>query len=213
MAGDEGDTREVPLPPSETGPVPVSFEVARPRLFGVAPPLGIFALACIALTLALVALVSGRWILGLVAVAGSLLLLAFFLQLARKPSAGAFAGASTAFVDGVGARAGLFRTSLGAWSQARREVLRLKQELLRLGEEREAELRVLGEAALRKDAKEMGRIRKRIGELDGKVAERERAIAEAVEQARSTVGDERFAIQPTERVELPAASDRDEDPD
>jgi hypothetical protein len=202
VAEENGGTREVPLPEPETGPVPVSFEVARPRLFGVPPPLGIFALAVAALAFAVVAFVSGSWPVGLVALAVSLVLLAFFLQLARKPSAGAFATASTAFVDSLGARAGFFRTSVGALSQARREVLHLKQRLLQLSGEREAELRALGEAALRKDNAEMRRLRGRIGELDAEVAQLEQTIAETVKQARTTVGEERLAIQPTQRVTL-----------
>lgn len=202
LAAADGETREVPVPPSETGPVPVSLEVARPRIFGVPPPLAIFALAVAALGFAVVAFVSGNWPVGLVALAVALALAAFYLQLARKPWAGPFASASSAFVDGLGARAGVFRTSVGVWSQARREVLQLKQELLRLSAERDSELRALGEAALRKDSKEMSRLRGRIGELDAEVEQLERTIAETVERARHTVGEQRIAIQPTERVSV-----------
>ena len=62
---DGGDTQAVPLPPSEPGPVPVNVVHAEPRLFGVVPPLFAFGLACVLITLAIVAFAVGSWVLGL----------------------------------------------------------------------------------------------------------------------------------------------------
>ena len=52
---DQADqTRRVPLPPEETGPVPVSLARAEPRWFGVPPPLLLLGLAVLAFALAVV---------------------------------------------------------------------------------------------------------------------------------------------------------------
>src|SRR5213082_3236427 len=82
---DQADqTRRVPLPPEETGPVPVSLVHAEPRWFGVPPPLLLFGLAASLFVLALVLLAVGSWPSGLILLGLSTLLTAAFLETARR---------------------------------------------------------------------------------------------------------------------------------
>src|SRR5919202_1888450 len=44
-AADPTRTAQIPLPPDETGRVPVHYDRVQPRYFGVTPPMLLFALA------------------------------------------------------------------------------------------------------------------------------------------------------------------------
>src|SRR4030095_15695228 len=126
---DEGDTRVQPLPPEETGPVPVDRMRVEPRLYGVTPTTLVLVLAGVALTLAVVFFVLGRWPLGLVLLGVALLLAALFAEAARRRPAGRVMRASAEALDQVRARANVAAESLATRGRAMRRVYALRREL------------------------------------------------------------------------------------
>jgi hypothetical protein len=94
------------------------------------------------------------------------------------------------------------RESVLAWSGATREVARLKNEKRSLRREREQALRSLGDAAYREDELAMTGLRERLREIDGALAERERAEAASLEAARQHVSEEHAAARPTEQYSV-----------
>ena len=76
------DRARAEVPPSETGPVPVSMQRSEPRWFGVAPPQLLLAVAAIAFVVAIVLFATGHWPFGLILLGVAALLLAAFLEAA-----------------------------------------------------------------------------------------------------------------------------------
>ena len=197
---DGGDTQAVPLPPSEPGPVPVNVVHAEPRLFGVVPPLFAFGLACVLITLAIVAFALGSWILGLALVIVAVVLFVLFVGAARHAPTSPVAQATLTVGERISSWFGFFTGSASAWSTAGREVLRLRGELRALRPEREEVQYALGGAAYRERDSEVASLRARLHDLDREIAERETASEAALEQARRRSRRERMAVRPTEQM-------------
>src|SRR5262249_56906250 len=81
---DAGETVREQVPPTETGEVPVSYDVAEPHFFGVTPPLLLLGLAGVLIVVAIVLFASGRWPFGLIVLGIAALLGAAFLEAARR---------------------------------------------------------------------------------------------------------------------------------
>src|SRR3954452_8244883 len=77
-------TLQVELPPEETGPVPVSMQVSEPRWFGVTPPSFLLGLSGVLLVLAIALFAVGHWPYGLILLGLAALLLAAFMEAARR---------------------------------------------------------------------------------------------------------------------------------
>lgn len=181
-------TRRVQLPPSETGPVPVTVAHAEPRWFGVPPPLFLLGLATGCLLIAIATFLVGSWPAGLVLLGLSALFTAVFLEVARRRPDSAITQASSSAA--VGAR---------SWASARLELLRARSgavaEVQRVlasravieSERRMARLR-LGEALRSEDEEAARAARARLAELDGA----EEALDGRIE-ARRAEADERIA--------------------
>ncbi len=184
--------------PAEPGAI--SYTQPEPRLFGVLQPTPSFVLACIVLSGALVSLVTGRVVLGviLLAVAAGLFVL-FYGAAERNPDDRVARGALGA-VAGAKGWWRLSRESVSAWTGAGASVVRLKQELRPLRAERKEVQFALGEAAFEQDEAKVASLRARIAEIDDAIAEREQASAAAFARARHRVEDERVAVQPTEQL-------------
>jgi hypothetical protein len=195
---ENGSTARAEVPPHETTPAPVTVTRTSPRWFGVTPPTITFGLAAAALVLAIVLLVGGRWIAGLLVLGLALLLFAAFLEVARrKPDAQAVRLASDA-ADSLLARAGFAAQALRTRSSARREIMRRRGELVRLMNEREALLRELGGAVYR--GEEGTSVRTRIAALDERAAALAAEAQAIAEDARARVDRAALAVQPTEVV-------------
>jgi hypothetical protein len=176
----------------------------EPRLFGVVPPSAAFVLGLGALVAAVVSFATGHWLVGLALGVSSAVLLALFVEAARRFSAAdPVARAAVAVARRLRAWSGFAAGSASAWSRARSEVLPARRELAAILDELERAQRELGGAAYREDAAEMGRLRELMHELEEQAREREAVIRQALDRARRRVGDERLAIQPTEVVRLP----------
>jgi hypothetical protein len=140
---------------------------------------------------------------GIVALCLGGVFLVLTVDAARRWPTSAVARAFVGFVDGAGSRLGLARVFAGAWSQATREEIRLRNEIRTLRDKRDREQFELGAAAYRDDADEVASSRERISELDRQIEEDEREITEVIEGARRRVDRERAAIDPTRPYAVP----------
>ncbi|MGZ4314583.1 MAG: zinc-ribbon domain-containing protein, partial [Gaiellaceae bacterium] len=95
-----GETKVMELPPDETGVVPVQYERAEPRYYGITPTTLVLVLCGAALTLAVVLFALGRWPFGLIALGVSVLLVLIFLEAARRKPDGAVARSTAEALDG-----------------------------------------------------------------------------------------------------------------
>ncbi len=180
----------------------VAYEHVPRRLFGVASPDSIFAAACAFLIVALVALVVGRWILGLVLLVPTLALLVLFYGAARNEQTSAVARTVIKAGDRARGWAGFGGRSVRAWTGAGRDILRLSREASALRRERDRVRLELGDAAYREDESTTAALRTRMHEIDDDLAKRERARTATVEKARRRVEDEHHAVQPTRQLSI-----------
>ena len=193
----------LPVPPDETGPVPVHQQRVQPRLYGVTPTTLVLVLAGAALTLAVVLLVLGNWPVALVLLGVALLLLAVFVETARRHPAGRVTRASAEALDQLRARANVAADSLATRGRALTRVLVLRRELRRMGALRAQLLFELGDAVYRGDDQASETARGRIEELDRLVASTEARMQDVMASAQRRIEERRLEVQPTEMVELP----------
>ena len=198
-----GDTKVMDMPPDETGRVPVHYERAEPRYYGLTPTTFVLVLAGAALALAIVLLATGRWPYGLILLGISVLLVLLFLEAARRKPDGAVARSTAEALDAFRARAGVAADSLAPRGRAARRVLALRRELQRMGQLRARLLVELGEAVYRGDEQATETARGRVKELDELAAEREAEMQAVLAQAQERLQQRRLEVQPTEMVELP----------
>lgn len=201
---DAGDTVRAELPPEEAGPVPVTVQRSSPRWFGVAPPIALLGVAAVLLVVALVLLLTGAWVVGLLVLGLALLFAAGFLEAGRRKPDAPVVRASVDAVDTMRARAGFTAQAFLTRSSARREIGRRRAEALQLAAERERLLRELGRAVYA--GGDGAAERELIAALDERGAALEREAAEIAEQARDRVEEARLQVQPTE-VRRPADDD------
>src|SRR3954447_25801523 len=77
-------TQIVELPREETGPVPINVQRAEPRWFGVAPPTFLLGVSIAVLVFGIVLFATGHWPYGLILLGIAALLLAAFMEAARR---------------------------------------------------------------------------------------------------------------------------------
>ena len=199
-------TLEVELPPPEEGPVPVSRHDAEPRWFGVTPPSLLLALTAALFVLALVLFALGHWPYGLILLGLAALLLAVFLEAARRrPQEHAALRAGTEARERVRSRVEELRARSSALAEARRA----HGDLLLLESERKARLADLGAAAHARDSTAEAAARAALADLDRREAElwssleaRQRATGERIRKAKLPVQDTMMVL-PTEPTPPP----------
>jgi len=199
------DTAVIQPPPDETGPVPVRRAAVEPHLFGVTPPMALFALGLAAVAVAILLLAVGTPAAGLILLAVGLLLLVAFVRVARRKPDSELARRSTAAVDGARDRVSVVLGTAATRSRARRRVASLRAQLLRLGERRRALLLDLGRAVYEGDDAATHSLRTELAELDRAAADKEAEVSAIVEQARREIARTRLEVQPTEMVEMPGS--------
>lgn len=181
------ETRRVPLPPSETGPVPVSLKHAEPRWFGVPPPLMLLGLAAGSFVIAIVLLAGGSWPAGLVLLGLSLLLAALFLEVARRRPDSTLTRASSTAAQGARSWASSQLEVLRARSSAVAEAQRVHGARAVIESERRMAGLRLAEAERSGDEEAAGAARERLNELD-----RAEASLEGRAEGRRAEADERI---------------------
>ena len=196
MQVDAGSTVRAEVPPSETGPVPVSVQRTEPHWFGVAPPQLMLAVAAIAFVVALVLFVTGHWPYGLILLGVAALLVAGFLEAARRRPDSDLTRAS---VD-ARERARSSWETLRVRQLAAAEARRSQSALLLLESDRRAALQELGAAVHARDAAAEEAARARLAELDGHEADLRAHLDEALSEAGERIRKARLPVQDTVMV-------------
>jgi len=193
---DAGETVRAEVPPNETGPVPVSMQRAEPHWFGVTPPVMLLGLAAIAFVVSLVLFGTGHWPFGLILLGVAALLVAAWLEAARRRPHSAITRAS---VD-ARERARSSWETLRVRQAAAAEVRRIQSALASLEPERRSAFQELGEATHRGDASAESEARARLTELDRREDELRRALQHAIEEAGERIHQARLPVQDTMMV-------------
>jgi hypothetical protein len=168
------------------------------RLFGVLSPLSAFVLACVLLGGALVALVSGSPVLGILLLACAAAVFVLFYGAARRDPDVPLARRTLDIVGRVSDWTRFAQGSADAWSSAGRRVVGLHRELKALRRERREVQFELGDAAYRRDEARLASLRARLGEVDDAIGARERERADTLARARTRVEDERLTVRETQ---------------
>jgi hypothetical protein len=191
-----GSTVQAAMPPNETGPVPVSVQRTEPHWFGIAPPHVLLALAVIALVFAIVLFATGHWPYGLILLGAAALLLAAFLEAARRRP---HSGVTRASVD-ARERARSSWETLRARQVAVVEARRIQSALLLLDSDRGRALQDLGAAAHAGDAEAEVLVRAHLAELDAREAELRTRLDGALGEADERIRKARLPVEETVMV-------------
>jgi hypothetical protein len=176
------------------------LQFSEPRYFGVTPPHLLLGVAALALVLAIVLVATGHWPYGLILLGLGALLLAGFMEAARRrphthadeplPRPG----------SPVRERTRSAWEELRARSQAAAEVRRLQGALLMIETERKGALAALGAAAHARDSTGEANARAILADLDAREAavrsQLDRGLADAGERIRKA----RLPVQETMMV-------------
>jgi hypothetical protein len=193
---DAGSTVRAAVPPNETGPVPVSLQRSEPHWFGIAPPHVLLAVAGIAFVFAVVLFATGHWPYGLILLGAAALLLAAFLEAARRrPDS----GVTRASID-ARERARSSWETLRARQVATVEARRIQSALLLLESDRRSALLDLGAAAHARDATAETAVRERLAELDAHETELRTRLDGALGEADERIRKARLPVQETMMV-------------
>lgn len=187
------------MPPSETGQVPISFTQAEPHWFGVTPPSLLLVLSVTALAVAIVLFATGGWPLGLILLGAGILLVAAFLEVARRKPDGAVTRRSAQTFDSFRARAGSTLELLAARGRSSRESARLRNELAYLQGQRRNLLTVFGDAVYRGD-RSADAFRQDLAALDERAATLDRELHQLGAATRDRIEKARLAVQETQMV-------------
>jgi hypothetical protein len=182
---------------------PVASERTPPHVFGVASPDALFAAACLFFVFAVVAFAAGSWILGAILLAPTLALLVLFYGATRQAHGeSTVARIASRAIHRTRAWASFGGRSLGAWTDAGRDVFRLRRESRALRHERDRIRLELGDAAYRDDETSVNALRSRMHEIDEGLTARERARTATVARARRRVEEEHGAARPTQQLSV-----------
>ncbi len=200
LDGDTGSTVRAHVPLRET---PATYRRAEPRWFGVAPPQLLLGVSVIVLVLALVLFATGHWPFGLILLGVGALLLAAFIEAARRRPDHAFSGRSLQARERA-------QSALETWrarSVAAAEAKHVRYSLALIESERQGLLRDLGAAVHGGNDGAEAAIRARLAELgenESQLHEQyDRMLGEAgemIRKARLPV-QETVLVAPTEPAE------------
>ena len=177
---------------------PPEYEVSERRTFGLAPTSFVAALAAVCLVAAIVLFALGRLVVAILLLVAAVILAALFVEQAHRRRASRLDRVAAGALDSSRGFACLAGTSLRAWTGAGREVTALRLEAKRLTRERSKVQYVLGAAAAAEDAAETERLRRRMRELDARIAECAKRAEAAVGDARERTAHERLAVSSTQ---------------
>jgi hypothetical protein len=193
---DMGSTVQEQVPPNETGQVPVAMQRSEPHWFGVAPPQLLLAVGAIAFVFALVLFAIGHWPFGLILLGAAALLLAAFLESARRRPQ---SGMTRASVD-ARERARSSWETLRARQVAAAEARRIQSALLLLESDRRRALQELGAAAHAGDSTAEAAGRAQLTELDALEGRLRAELDEALGEADEKIRRARLPVQQTQLV-------------
>jgi hypothetical protein len=188
-----GATSRAEVPPTETGPVPVSVQRVEPHLFGVTPPHLLLAVAVGVLLAALLLFFTGHWPYGLIVLGVAALLFAAFLELARRRPHSTVTRASTDARERAGSVLETWRARAAATAEARR----IQSGLALIESDRRSALLDLGHAAHSGDTTAEAGVRAHLEELDAHEADLRQRLEAGMAQAGERIQRARLAVQET----------------
>ena len=191
------DTVGIRLPPTETGPVPVSIAHADARWFGVPPPLVLLMLVVAAVVAGIALLAAGRWPYALILLGVAALLGAAFLEVARRRPDSRLTRASADAAIGARDHARATVESLVARSSAVAETQRVRSARAVIRAERRAALLRLGEAVYRDDETAADDARETLAGLDRAEEELEERLRARLAESDARVRSARLSVQQT----------------
>jgi hypothetical protein len=184
------------VPPNETGQVPVSLQRSEPRWFGVAPPKLLLSVAVVAFVFGLVLFATGHWPFGLILLGAAALLLAAFLEAARRRPQ---SGLTRASVDAREHARSSWDT-LRARQVAAADARRVRSALMLLESDRRGALQELGAAAHAGDPAAEAAGRARLAELDTLEARLRAELDEVLGEANERIRKAQLPVQETQLV-------------
>jgi hypothetical protein len=193
---DAGETVSAPVPPEESGPVPVSVQHAEPRWFGVTPPNLLLGVAATAVAAAAIVFVTGHWPYGLILLGVGSLLFAAYLEAVRRGPESPLARAS---ID-ARERARSQWETLRARQASAAEIRRIQSAIAGLELERHTAVHDLGTAAYRHDSDAEGAARARLEGLDAREADLRAELDRAQKDAGERIRLARLPVQETVMV-------------
>jgi hypothetical protein len=183
-------------PPDETGPVPVHVQRAEPHWFGVTPPHLLLGVATAVSVFAIVLFAVGEWPYGLILLGVGALLVAAFLEAARRRPSSTLTRTSTDARERARSMLETYRARSAATAEARRA----ESRLLMLESERRTALLELGAAAHARDSSREAGVRARLDELDRREAELRAALASSLQEGEERIRRARLPVQETMMV-------------
>jgi hypothetical protein len=188
---DGGDTVHEVLPP--TGATPTAWQRAEPRWYGVAPQYVLLALVAAAFAASLVLFATGRWPYGLIVLGVAALLLAVFLEAARRRPAQALGRTSALARERAQSAVATWRARSFAAAEARRA----RHALAALDGDRRTLLHDLGAAVHLGDATAETEIRARLAELDAHEARLHAQLDASLASAGERIREARLPVEET----------------
>lgn len=176
-----GETVREPVPPEETGQVPVSRQHVEPRWFGVTPPNLLLGVTATVAAASAILFVTGHWPYGLILLGVGSLLFAAYLEAGRRGPESPLARAS---VD-ARERARSSWQTLRARQAAAAELRRIRTAIAGLEQERGAAYHALGAATYRHETDAEAAARARVEQLDA----REAALRAELERTHEAAGE------------------------
>ena len=191
--------RRTDAPPIEPRDVPIDVQHAKPRYFGLGPPIFVLSLAVILLVVGVVLLAMGSVVGGLIAIGLAICLLPTFLAGARRWPDTRIARAGISTADRLRDETNAAATSIATWSRAGRAVVRLRKERLRRRRERDAKIGELGRSVFDEDGR-ADALKAEAKELDERITAIERELQQTIAGARRRVHKDRAAVVATEVI-------------
>ena len=189
-------TERVELPPDETGPVPISITRTEPHWFGVTPPFFVLGIALVVIVVTIIVFASGSWPVGLILLGVGVMLLAVYLEAARRRRHSFVARVSADLRE----RAGSTWETLRVRSFAAMETRRIHGELMVLGSQRRDLLLAFGEATYGGDQDAAREANERLRDLDVREAELRAALEAHIAEAGERIRRARLSVEETMRV-------------
>jgi zinc-ribbon domain len=193
---DAGETAEAVLPPHEPVPAPTTYQRAEPHWFGIAPPHLLLALAGAAFVAGIVLFATGPWPYGLILVGLGALLVAGFLETARRRPVERLARSSSAAKE----RARSSFETLRVRQAAAAELRRIQSGLALLEADRRAVFHELGAATHLHDRAGEAAAHAKLVELDRHEAALREALARTHAEAGERIRRARLPVQETMMV-------------
>jgi hypothetical protein len=191
MSRDDTDAFEV----IETPP---TYEVARPRYFGLTPRGLVVAIALVAFVLGIVGLATGNVAAGVLLVVAAAFLALLYVEQARRRRESSFDRVTAAAVDHTKALAGFTGASLRAWTGAGREVAKLRLEASMRARERSQLQYALGGACFEGDEAQIANLRDQMRLCTERIDACAREAHVVFERARQRSSRERLAVAQTQ---------------